>query len=255
MKRVGVLVLYSIQETLRDRLLLGLLAAGAILLLLVGLLAPMTLGARAKTFHDLGLAWIHLSGVLILLVLGAWTLHRERERGIWLTILTRPVTRAEYVFGRLLGLLSTLALTLLGSALVYALVAWITGVGPVAGLGVSLAYSFLEMSILAGLILLFSTFSGFALTVFLALAVFFAGHLSADLLRLAAMTENPLARGLTTVFHWLLPHLEIYRIRHALVGGTTPAPAEVLRHLGYALAYLGALAGIATTVFLRREIR
>ncbi|MBN2171050.1 MAG: ABC transporter permease [Candidatus Krumholzibacteriota bacterium] len=255
MKRVGVLVLYSVQETLRDRLLLGLLAAGAILLLLVGLLAPMTLGAREKTFHDLGLAWIHLSGVLILLVLGAWTLHRERERGIWLTILTRPVTRAEYVLGRLLGLLCTLALALLGSALVYSLVGWITGLGPTAGLGISLAYNFLEMSILAGLILLFSTFSGFALTVFLAMAVFFAGHLSADLLRLAALTDNSLARSLATAFHWLLPHLELFRVRNALVAGTAPAPLEALRDLGYALAYLGALAGIAITVFLRREIR
>ena len=94
MRNIGILVWASLRESMRDRLLLGLMATGTMVLLSLVFLAPMTLGAREKTFHDFGLAWIHASGFLILIVLGAWSLHRERERSILLPILTRPVHRS-----------------------------------------------------------------------------------------------------------------------------------------------------------------
>jgi ABC-type transport system involved in multi-copper enzyme maturation permease subunit len=218
-------------------------------------MAPLTLGAREKTFGDVAMAWIHASGLLSMLVLGAWSLHREQERGIWLGILTRPVSRQEYLIGRVLGLLGVLALMLGGAALVYLLVARATGVPPVEHLAVGLLYVFMEMSLLAGMVLFFSTFTGLVMTLFLALAVFAAGHLSADLLRFAELSHSAGLKGLALGAHWVLPHLEIYRVRHDLVAGAVPAPGAILAALGYTMLYFTALVGAAAAVFSRREIR
>jgi Cu-processing system permease protein len=255
MKRIGVLVLSSLRETLRDKIILVLIGIGSTLLLGIALVAPLSLGARDKTYHDLGLAWINLSGLLVLLVLGTWLLHRERERGIWLTILTRPVGRVQYLLGRFLGLLTTLGLTLIATGIIYALIAKATGIQPVAGLGYALFYTFMELSLLAGLLLLFSTVTGFTLSVLLALAVFFAGHMASDLLRMGKMTDSGTINGISHVFYWLLPHLEIYRIRDAMVAGDLPSVLDLLRSFLYTLLYLGALFGLAFAAFFRKEIR
>ena len=255
MKRIGVLVYGSLQESMRDKVILTMLAIGSLLLFCVALTAPMTLGAREKTFHDMGLAWIHLSGLLVLLVLGTWILHRERERGIWLTILTRPVDRKEYLLGRFLGLLATLAATLAATGAIYSLIAVSTGIQPLPGLGYALLFTFLEMSILAGLLLLFSTVTGFTLSVLLALALYFAGHLSSDLLRIAELTDSLPLKWTTLGIHWLLPHLEIFRIRDDLVAGIVPTGKALLQCVLYAVLYIGALFGVSYGVFSRREIR
>ncbi|MBM4118141.1 hypothetical protein FJ251_10455 [bacterium] len=255
MRNVVVLTLASLREALRDRLLYSLLGLGAVVLGVLALMAPLTLGGREKTFHDAALAWIHASALLTMLVLGAWTLHRERERGIWLSVLARPISRQEYLLGRLAGLLGTLGLVIGAATLIYLAIGWATRVPLLPGLGTALLYVFLEMSLLAGIVLLFSTFTGLVMTLFLALAVFAAGHLSADLLRFAALTESGFLRALALAAHWLLPHLELYRVRTSLVGGDLPAPGALLGALGYTLLYFLALVGAAAAIFARREIR
>jgi hypothetical protein len=91
--------------------------------------------------------------------------------------------------------------------------------------------------------------------VFLAAALFFAGHLSSDLLRLAALTDSGPTRVLAQVAHWLLPRLEIYRIRDELVLGHEPQLLEIATTVGYTLLYLTGLAALACAIFARREIR
>lgn len=255
MRNVAVLTLAGLREALRDRLLYSLLGLGAIILGVLALMAPLTLGGREKTFHDAALAWIHVSAMLTMLVMGAWNLHRERERGIWLGVLTRPISRQEYLLGRLTGLLGALALMIGAATVIYLAIGWIMHVPLLPGLGTALLYVFLEMSLLAGFVLLFSTFTGLAMTLFLALAVFAAGHLSADLLRFAALTDSGFLRALALVAHWLLPHLELYRVRTGLVGGSVPGPDALLAALGYTLLYFTALVGAAAAIFARREIR
>ena len=240
MRVAAVLAWSALKEALRDRLLYSLLGLGALLLTVLAFMAPLTLGARDKTFSDVALAW---------------SLHREQERGIWLGILTRPVSRQEYLIGRVMGLLGVLALMVGGAALVYLLVAWATGVPPVGHLAVGLLYIVMEMSLLAGMVLLFSTFTGLVMTLFLALAMFAAGHLSADLLRFAELSHSAVIKGVALGAHWVLPHLELYRVRHDLVAGVAPAPDAILGALGYTLLYFTALVGGAAAIFSRREIR
>lgn len=255
MRNAAVLALGSLREALRDRLLYALIALGAIILMLLAMMSPLSLGARDKTFHDAGLAWIHLSGLLTLLVLGAWSLHRERERGIWTFLLTRPLRRAEYLIGRIGGLLAVLFVTLTAIGLVYLGVGWLVGIPPLPGLPQALLYIFLEMSLLAGLVLFFSTFTGFAMTVLMALMVFVAGHMATDLLRFAAMLDQPAVDLAADGLHWLLPHLEIYRVRDDVVAGAAPGLGAVLPVLGYTLLYLTALLTLSAAIFSRREIR
>ncbi|MCP4548986.1 MAG: ABC transporter permease subunit [bacterium] len=255
MRQIGILVLGNFKESVRDKLLLTMLGGGIILLGMIAVMSPLNLGARDKTFHDIGLAWIHISGMLILLLLGAWTIHREREKGIWLTVLTRPISRSQFMLGRLMGLLTTLAFTIVASTLIYSIIAMITGIGILPGIWRGALFIFLEMSLLAGLVLFFSSITGFAMTIFMAMAIFFAGHMSSDLLRAAVLAESSVLSGVMMFLNWLLPHMEMYRIRGALVGGDLPTVSQILHTACYSLFYLSALFALSMAIFSRKDIR
>jgi ABC-type transport system involved in multi-copper enzyme maturation permease subunit len=81
------------------------LATGAYALV-VGAFA---LRANLRVVSDLGAASISLYGIIVAIVLGATSLYRELELKTIFPILARPIRRAEYLIGKFLGTLLTLA--------------------------------------------------------------------------------------------------------------------------------------------------
>jgi Cu-processing system permease protein len=107
--RVTVIALNAYREAVRARILHGLFALAlgtAAYALVVGAYASR---ARLRVVSDLGSASISLYAVLVAVVLGATSLYRELELKTIFPILARPIRRAEYLVGKLLGTVLTLA--------------------------------------------------------------------------------------------------------------------------------------------------
>lgn len=107
--RISVIALNTYREAVRARILHGLfglaLATGAYSLV-VGAYA---LQEQLRVVSDLGAASASLYAVLVAVVLGATSLYRELELKTIFPILARPLHRAEYLVGKYLGTLLTLA--------------------------------------------------------------------------------------------------------------------------------------------------
>jgi Cu-processing system permease protein len=117
--RVSVVMLNTYREAVRAKVLHGLFAlalATAGYCIVVGQFAS---GAAARVLSDLGAASMALYGVFVAIVLNATALHREIELKTLFPILARPISRSEYVVGKYLGTLSTLAAFILGNAAVF----------------------------------------------------------------------------------------------------------------------------------------
>jgi hypothetical protein len=107
------------------------------------------------------------SATLAILVLAAGSVSRDIATGTIQMILSRPLTRAEYVFGRYLGALLAYLIFLAGTVLVAftlgRLVMRLTSGGaglvfPFAAAGYAVAEAFFGGALLAALVLFFSTF-------------------------------------------------------------------------------------------------
>ena len=128
--RISVVMLNTYREAVRAKVLHGLLSlslATAGYCIVVGQFAS---GAAARTLSNLGAASIALYGVFVAIVLSATALHREIELKTLFPILARPISRSEYVVGKYLGTLSTLASFVLGNAGVFLCALAATGEGP-----------------------------------------------------------------------------------------------------------------------------
>ena len=107
--RITVIALNAYREAVRARILHGLFALAlgtAGYALVVGAYANR---ARMRVVSDLGAASISLYAVVVAVVLGATSLYRELELKTIFPILARPIRRSEYLVGKLLGTVLTLA--------------------------------------------------------------------------------------------------------------------------------------------------
>jgi Cu-processing system permease protein len=107
--RISVVALNTYREAVRARVLHGLFAlaiATAAYSLVVGAFA---LNSSLRVVSDLGAASISIYGVVVAVVLGATSLYRELELKTIFPILARPIRRSEYLVGKYLGTVLTLA--------------------------------------------------------------------------------------------------------------------------------------------------
>lgn len=109
LSRVLLIAYNSYREAVRARILhglfgLALLSAGYALVV-----SAFASRAQLRVISDLGAASISIYGVLVAIVLGATSLYRELELKTIFPILARPIARAEYLVGKFLGALLTLA--------------------------------------------------------------------------------------------------------------------------------------------------
>jgi hypothetical protein len=107
--RVAVVALNTYREAVRARILHGLfalaLATGGYSLVVGAFAIRDTL----RVVSDLGAASISIYGIVVAVVLSATSLYRELELKTIFPILTRPIRRHEYLVGKYLGILLTLA--------------------------------------------------------------------------------------------------------------------------------------------------
>lgn len=107
--RLGVVAFNMYREAVRARILhglFGLALATAGYALVVGAFSNR---AELRVVSDLGAASISLYAILVAIVLGGTSLHRELELKTLFPILARPLRRSEYLVGKYLGILLTMA--------------------------------------------------------------------------------------------------------------------------------------------------
>ncbi len=122
--RITAIAMNAYREAVRARVLYGLLAlafAAAAYAVLVG---TLSLHQEVRVVADLGAGSMSMFAALVAIVLGATSLHREIELKTLFPILTRPLRRHEYVIGKYLGAVATLAVFVaLDGAVILALLA------------------------------------------------------------------------------------------------------------------------------------
>ncbi len=185
-------------------------------------------------------SYMHLIVGILAISAGAGLLAGDEERGILDLVLAHPVSRTKMFFGRLLGLITTLAVIMAAG--------WLSWALPAGGVG--LGYSWLQLLLpflpLMALLLLFA-----------ALALFFSMILPAarisGMLAGALLVANFLLLGLSNLNDSLKPLVKVTPLRY-YQGGTA---LDGLKGTWLAGLLIGGLvlAAAAWILFLKRDIR
>ncbi|HVQ13364.1 MAG TPA: ABC transporter permease subunit, partial [Vicinamibacterales bacterium] len=107
------------KDSIRDRVPYNLVFFAVLLMAASFLLAQLTAGQDVKIIKDLGLAAASLMGVLIAVFFGIGLVAKEVERRSIYSLLSKPITRSQFIVGKYLGLVVTLIANLAVMALAY----------------------------------------------------------------------------------------------------------------------------------------
>jgi Cu-processing system permease protein len=114
--RISVIAFNTYREAVRARILhglFGLALATAGYALVVGAYASRS---RMRVVSDLGAASISIYAIVVAVVLGATSLYRELELKTIFPVLARPLSRTEYLVGKLAGTVLTLIVFVLANS-------------------------------------------------------------------------------------------------------------------------------------------
>lgn len=246
----------TFREVGRDRMLhlLGALVLGFVLFSWVlGWLNPEE-EDQARTLIDFGLAGVNVFGLLMAVLTGSSLLRREMERRTLYTVLSREVSRPQFVLGKYLGLLGVFAAGLCIVALV--MVIYFSVFGAVRGFPLLAAVfgNLLEIAVLTAVSVLLGSFTTPALSAIGTVALYMVGHKTETLLEYLGMTGNESLEFPLKALYYAFPNLTDFNYRLAASYGDAVAPWVIALATVYALVWVAILLGLASVAFRRREL-
>lgn len=256
------------KESVRDRVPYGMVIFAVLLMAASYLISQLTAGQDMKIIKDLGLAALSMFGLLIAVFIGIGLVAKEVERRSIFALLSKPVTRAQFILGKYAGLVTTLVVNLsVMTVAFYGVLFYMDSTSadmvkagwPAPAMDPRLLIAIVlivaELMLVTALAMFFSTFSSPLLSALLTLGVWVAGHFNSDFRNFQAVLDSPVAAWFGRVVYYLLPNLAPFDVKAEVVYGQPVALSHVLPTLLYASVYITLLLLAALGVFRRRDFK
>lgn len=253
LRRIGAIALNTWRETMRDRLLN---AALIVVALIVVAALGLEHGHGGVAVLDLALTAMGGAGVLVAIFLGTSLVHKELDRRTLFVVLTKPVSRQEFLVGKYVGLMATLTLMMgvMGAGAIALMLA--VGHWDVKVLGV-LAATWMQLALVTSVAFCFSAVTSGALAALYTLGFFMLGQQTL-MVREFADSEAKLHLYnyvIGRALYYVLPNFGAFDFKNTVLYGASMPWASWGFALAYGLALSLALLMAASLAWEGRELR
>ena len=251
--RIWAIAVNTAREAIRNKFIYTLLFFSLAMMLLGSVLSMLSYVERERIVQDFAFASIRLFSVAIAVFIGVGLIHKEVERRTVYTILSKPLSRAEFLIGKYTGLILIIWLQVTIMASFFAGVSLLMG----APLGfthlAALALTAVELAVVVALATLFSSFTTPLLASFFSCGLWLAGHLTRDLRDHGANSSSALVREGTAWMHRILPDLESFNLSIEASHQLPIVASDIWFPVLYGAGYVAILLVSATMIFERRD--
>jgi len=268
MRAVWLIARAVFKESVRDRVPYAMVVFAVLLIAASYLIGQLTAGQDMKTIKDLGLSALSIFGLFIAVFIGIGLVSKEVDKKSVFGLLSKPLSRTQFILGKYAGLVMTLAVNLGVMTLAYYAMLYYMHATTLPGvrlawpspamdprLLIAIGLIFAELMLVTALALLFSTFSSPLLATMLTLGLWVAGHFNADLRNFENVVDNPAAIAIARAAYYVLPNLAPFDVKAEVVYGMPIARRVLGFTLLYALVYITLLLTAAVTIFRRRDFK
>ena len=248
-------------------------------------MAKFSFQEQFQMLKDISLGAMSVFGSIIAILATANFLPKDMEDRTIYTILAKPVPRFSYLLGKLCGICSLLAVSILLMSAVFLAVLWIregtvlaetraqlqgSSADEIAAavkevtnatfhinLIPGIAVIFLKSALLASLTLFLSTFATSSIfTILMATALYFIGHLQSTAREywLAGVDVQWWSRLLAALVSLLFPDLQAFNLTDDIIAGAAVPMAVFAGTIGLGLLYISVYFSLAALVFSDREL-
>jgi ABC-type transport system involved in multi-copper enzyme maturation permease subunit len=268
MRTLGWIAINGFRESVRDKVMYGLVAFAILLIGTSFILGQLTAGQDLKIMKDLGLSSIAIFGLFMSVFIGIGLVSKEVERRSVYALLAKPIRRADLVVGKYLGLVLTLVVnvTVMTVAL-YAVLAYV-GWGDTENARQAreappldpallkvVALLLIQLMVVIATAVFFSTFSTPLLSAAFTLGVYVAGYFSTDLKNFDQVVESRAVVALAHGLYYLVPNLSSFDVAAQVVHGVPVGWRYMAVTGAYGVTYIVILLVISVAVFSRRDFK
>jgi ABC-type transport system involved in multi-copper enzyme maturation permease subunit len=229
----------------------------AILIFIVPVFANVFgLGASDRIVKDVGLTLIGYYGLLLSLFFGAAAIPGEIERRTIYPLMTRPLPRRSYLWGKWLGLSLFVLFSMLVLAGSLMLSSWVYLARVDTRILLGLSCEWIEVALVMAIAMFFSTFCSPPLAAVAAMFIYIIGGLPNEFIGFF-LVNHGVVTGPAYLTQWMkavFPHFELFRIKDAVVHGEPLAGMYVCSVLLYGAAWVVLSQLLAEWKFERRDL-
>ena len=252
---IWTIAVNTVRESIRNKILYVLLGFAVIMIGSGSIVGSLSYVESHRILQDIGLGAIRMFGVAIAIFVGIQLIHKEVDRRTVYTILSKPLSRSEFLLGKFVGLCLTIWMQVAVMGLAFVAVSLSTE----APLGwPHLAFLILvcaELALVVAIATFFSAFTTPMLAALFTTGAWAIGQLTRDLRDIGANSDVPAVRDATALLHRILPDLESFNLSIQAAHQLPVPAADVVLPLLYGLGYAAIVLVGATFVFERRDFR
>src|SRR5258708_3860941 len=249
MRNILTIAKNTVKLEIREKILYGLIVFG-ILYVFFGLFMADLVLKELPMVKSFGLTGVYFFNAIIALFLGTTSFFKDVDRKVVYFILSKPVSRAQFLLGKFFGLCLVLLITSAILAVAYlGVILYEHGGFDTLGL-LAIFMQFLEMALFVAFAIFVSTFSSSLLSIVYTSAVFFLGHIVSSLVTDAQQVHlTGIKYRLVQVLYYIFPNLEKFYIRHLSVHQVATPLVSVALAFAYALVYIIFLLALSIAIF------
>ena len=253
MNAVKVVALNTVREILRDRILYGLLLFAILLVFLSLLMGGLSFAQQERIITDLGLVAVEFGCCMLAIFVGSSLVFREIEKQTILLLISKPMTRSQFLLGKFAGLTTVLILVDLLVSAFLALVCKQFGEVHWPQFIVSQAGVLLESMVLLSVVIFFGTFAKPVLTTIYSMGIWLVGHSINDLQYFSQKSSSVFMKNFGSVFSRIFPNLALFNFREAALYGDPIPHVMILKAVVLWAAWFVILLISSIWVFNRRD--
>jgi Cu-processing system permease protein len=252
--RIWAIAINGYREVIRDRILYFIGFFSIILIGVLRFLPEVSVGTEEQIFLDFGLASIELLSVVVSIFIGTGLINKEIEKRTLLVLIPKPISRAELIIGKHLGLTLVLTVMVGAMSLIYVGLLSLSKISyPPGAIFLSVVYLLLQLALIIAATLMFGVFTSSILATLMSFGVYLMGHFSQQLVSLGKLSKNENIEFITQSLYLVLPDLSRLNLKNEAVYGILPNAGELIGHALYGGLYTALLLLLSIVIFSKRE--
>lgn len=265
----GILSLANItfKEGIRNRALFGIFIMALLAFALTVILTNLFMRDIVRVAASLSLTTISFSGLLMVIFIGTNLLAKDIDKRTIYMVISRPISRAEYIVGKFLGLSFLVVASIAFLGIISSIPVFIAGIGyhnpqTIFDWNVYLmAVIFITMKlvIIAAVLVFWSAITSTSfISLILTIAVYIIGTTNEVVkgfldIKMEGVNITPLMSSVIKFVYYVFPNLSAFDMKIQAVNGL-PLPAGYLMWTSiYWLLYIAIMIAAAALVMERRE--
>lgn len=227
LSKVLIVAKYTFKEIIKSRILYGTGFLGIAIVTLTFVATEFTYGVPEKVSLDFGLGLLSLSSIGISLFMGATLLSKEIDSRTVYMVISRPVPRWAFIFGKLIGLFAVLILNVSILAIVTLLCTHLMGGNIDQVIILAILFNILESLLLMLVVVLFSLFSNTIIATLTTFMILVLGHAVQETHLITFVKNRPMLGKVLEFYHLVLPGFYKLNLKDFVVYKQT-IPADYL---------------------------